>query len=76
MLSKANPSYYLFRHMEKKLYEISDAIGCMSQGNIEYLLKHNNIPETKLHLLPNWTTVSKTEEIKQNILLDKLNLDR
>lgn len=30
-----------FRRQERKLYEISDRIGCMSQANLEYLLAHN-----------------------------------
>lgn len=33
--------YRLFREKEKKLYRISDRIGCMSQANVEYVLKHN-----------------------------------
>lgn len=30
-----------FRRQEKKLYALSDRIGCMSRENVEYLLKHN-----------------------------------
>ena len=30
-----------FRRQERRLYEISDRIGCMSQANLEYLLEHN-----------------------------------
>lgn len=33
--------YRFFRNKEKKLYQISDRIGCMSQANVEYLLRHN-----------------------------------
>lgn len=33
--------YKHFRNQEKKLYRISDRIGCMSQANVEYLIKHN-----------------------------------
>lgn len=33
--------YKVFRNKEKKLYRISDYIGCMSQANVEYVLKHN-----------------------------------
>ena len=44
-----------FRRKEKKLYRCSDYIGCMSQGNIDYVLKHNpEISPDKLSLLPNW----------------------
>jgi len=33
--------YKHFRRQEKKLYAISDRIGCMSQANVDYVLKHN-----------------------------------
>ena len=33
--------YRHFRNQEKKLYEISDRIGCMSQANVDYVIKHN-----------------------------------
>ena len=33
--------YKYFRHKEKKLYALSDSIGCMSEANMEYLLRHN-----------------------------------
>ena len=31
--------YRYFRNKEKKLYELSDYIGCMSQANVDYVLK-------------------------------------
>ena len=33
--------YQHFRKQEKKLYRISDRIGCMSQANADYVIKHN-----------------------------------
>lgn len=33
--------YKSFRNKEKRLYRISDRIGCMSQANVDYVLKHN-----------------------------------
>lgn len=39
--------YRYFRKKEKRLYEISDTIGCMSEANVEYVLKHN--PEVRKH---------------------------
>lgn len=46
--------YRYFRMMEKKLYHISDKIGCMSPANVQYVLKHNpSIPENKVELCPN-----------------------
>jgi glycosyltransferase involved in cell wall biosynthesis len=47
-----------FRRKEKKLYEISDFIGCMSLGNVKYIVQHNpEVNRNKLHLLPNWKNV-------------------
>lgn len=37
--------YKYFRNQEKKLYAVSDRIGCMSPANVEYILDHN--PEVK-----------------------------
>lgn len=37
--------YRYFRRQEKKLYSISDHIGCMSPANVEYVIKHN--PEVR-----------------------------
>lgn len=33
--------YRYFRSQEKKLYRISDRIGCMSQANVDYVINHN-----------------------------------
>ena len=35
------PLYKFFRNKEKNIYGISDYIGCMSQANVNYVLKHN-----------------------------------
>ena len=40
LYTKNNPMYIYFKREEKKLYQISSKIGWMSQGNIEYLQKH------------------------------------
>lgn len=34
--------YKYFRYKERKLYQISDCIGCMSKANVEYVLQHNH----------------------------------
>ena len=52
-----------FRKKEKQLYDISDYIGCMSDGNIKYVLKHNNIEESKLEILYNWGKTNHNSEI-------------
>jgi len=44
-----------FRKKERNLYNEADVIGCMSDGNIRYILDHNkSIPENKLEVLRNF----------------------
>ncbi len=46
--------YKYFRNKEKKLYAVSDKIGCMSQANADYVLKHNpEISAEKVEICPN-----------------------
>ncbi|NLY96710.1 MAG: glycosyltransferase family 4 protein [Clostridiaceae bacterium] len=46
--------YRYFRRKEKQLYLISDYIGCMSQANVDFLLKHNPYLDPKrVEICPN-----------------------
>lgn len=73
--------YKHFRKQEKKLYEVSDYIGCMSRANVDYVIKHNpEIDSNKVEVCPNSIEVidksvdEKTRERirkKYNIPLDK-----
>lgn len=46
--------YKYFRSKEKKLYAISDRIGCMSQANVDYVVKHNpEIDPSIMEICPN-----------------------
>ena len=46
--------YKSFRKKEKQLYAISDRIGCMSEANVEYVLKHNpEVSPEKIGVCPN-----------------------
>lgn len=46
--------YNFFRKKEKKLYAMSDRIGCMSQANLDYVLQNNpEIPKEKVEICPN-----------------------
>ena len=40
--------YKHFRRQEKRLYRISDRIGCMSQANVDYVIKHNPEVDSKI----------------------------
>ncbi len=62
LMSQKGLIHNYFRKKEKKLYAISDSIGCMSQGNIDYIIKHNpSVQPEKLHLLPNWSDMIAVE---------------
>lgn len=48
------PIYWYFRWMERRLYAISDRIGCMSEANVEYALEHNpELLPTRVEVCPN-----------------------
>lgn len=63
--------YNHFRRKEKKLYSISDRIGCMSQANVDYILKHNPEVDPKIvEVCPNSIDVidkSVDEETRKQI---------
>lgn len=73
--------YRYFRAKEKRLYRISDRIGCMSEANVKYLLKHNpEVNKNKVEVCPNSIepvdksiSVEEREQIrkKYNIPLDR-----
>lgn len=46
--------YRFFRKKEKKLYALSDHIGCMSPANVRYVIEHNpEVNPNKVELAPN-----------------------
>ncbi|MBQ4145416.1 MAG: glycosyltransferase family 4 protein [Clostridia bacterium] len=54
MFSKKSFLYKYFRCVEKNLYKNSDYIGCMSQANVDYVLKHNpEVSPDKVVVCPN-----------------------
>jgi len=54
MLSEKSFLFRYFRKKEKELYHISDKIGCMSQANVDFLLKYNSeIAKDKTEINPN-----------------------
>lgn len=63
--------YKIFRNKEKKLYRISDFIGCMSQANVNYVVKHNReVSLDKVEICPNSVEVidmSVDEKIRKDI---------
>lgn len=65
--------YKFFRDKEKRLYKISDYIGCMSNANVEFLLKQNPyISNEIVEVCPNsieLVDIDITEVEKKNIRL-------
>ena len=54
LMKKDSLIFNYFKRKEELLYEVSDYIGCMSKGNIEYIIKNNSkIPKEKLYYFPN-----------------------
>lgn len=46
--------YRRFRRKEKQLYALSDRIGCMSQANVDYVLRHNpEVSPDNIEVCPN-----------------------
>lgn len=46
--------YKFFRRKEKKMYALSDYIGCMSPANVEFVLKHNpEVDAKRVEVAPN-----------------------
>ena len=68
MIKKWWPQYWHFRRQEKLLYCVSDKIGCMSQGNIDYVKKHNpEVAPEKLHILENFQSLEPLAESTENL---------
>ncbi|MBQ8290136.1 MAG: glycosyltransferase family 4 protein [Clostridia bacterium] len=69
--------YKFFRRKEKKLYEVSDYIGCMSQANVDYV-KNNNpeVADEKLEICPNSVEICERDitEAERNSIREKYGL--
>lgn len=54
LIKKESFIFKYFKKKEKLLYEVSDCIGCMSKGNMDYVLKNNpEILKEKVCYFPN-----------------------
>jgi len=67
MITEGGLLHKMFLSKERRLYELSDAIGCMSEANKKYLLAHNPIINTKkIEVNPNSITpVSFVQTIEE-----------
>ena len=79
LMKKDGILYKVFRNKEINLYKNSDSIGCMSKGNFDYILDHNNyIDKDKLEIFPNAIEpISRKVNIeKDKKVLDKYNISQ
>jgi len=54
MIRQGSLIWRYFRNQEKKLYKLSNYIGCMSPANVAYILRHNpEIANSKVEVCPN-----------------------
>lgn len=67
--------YKYFRKKEIELYKYSEKIGCMSQANIDYVLKHNDIDKEKLELFPNSIMIKPYIQTEDKAVLKSLGID-
>ena len=66
LYTKLNPMYWYFKKEEKKLYTTASKIGCMSQGNIEYLLENNPfLKREKMELFPNSVIIDDENKLSR-----------
>jgi len=62
--------YKFFRKKERKMYELSDYIGCMSPANVDFLLKHNpEIDDKRVEVAPN--SIDLIDDLDVNLNLDE-----
>lgn len=65
-----------FRNKENNLYKEADLIGCMSQGNIDYIKEHNpEVEISKLHELRNFQKKYDGYGFNHQTLRKKYNLE-
>ncbi len=64
-----------FKYKEKFLYKTADTIGCMSEGNKQYLLEHNpEIPKDKVEIFPNAKKITEDYQCRSFSVRKKLGI--
>lgn len=78
MMKEGSFLHKMFRKKEKRLYQISDKIGCMSPANCEYVIKHNpEVDPKKVEVCPNAimpVAIHELSEEERKQLLSKLGV--
>ncbi len=61
VFGKFSIPYMIFRYMEKQMLKTATYVGCMSQGNIDFIVKHNQyLPKEKVVYFPNTQDATET----------------
>lgn len=67
--------YKFFRAKEKKLYALSDYIGCMSPANVRYVLEHNpEISADRVEVAPNSLELVESQKNVDKDVLQRYGL--
>lgn len=76
LMRKRGLMWKYFRGRERRLYQLSDVIGCMSPANMNYVLKHNpDISKDKVEIFPNSIKpIARFAQNKNSMLLSKYNI--
>lgn len=75
LFSKKNVLYKYFRLKEKKLYQCSDRIGCMSNANINFVNEQEEYEfSNKLELFPNTMRIENQLNINRQAIRTKYEL--
>lgn len=73
LMKKNSFIFKYFKRKEESLYDVSDYIGCMSKGNVNYILKHNpKISKEKVGYFPNTKKDNGNKDIDFKIKKEKL----
>lgn len=78
LYSKKSLIYKYFRREEKKLYNVASKIGCMSEGNIKYLMKYNNVDSSKFEIFRNTVKITDNNfsENEKNSIRKKYGIEK
>lgn len=72
MFSKKGLLHAYFRRKEKRLYKVSDWIGCMSPANVRFLLKHNfGINPESVEVCPNSVELAANLPVVDKVTIRK-----
>lgn len=70
--------YNYFRKKECSLYRISDYIGCLSQANVDYVLKHNPfVHKESIEVCPNSVEILTYDDmVDKELMREKYNIPK